>query len=356
MSKIKYILLIIFSFFIKNDIQAQYYNSAFGLNGTALKTALHQIIKNHNAHTYNDLWTDFQQSDKKQNGTVWDIYTDKPNGSPTYIFQFISDQCGNYSAEGDCYNREHLWPKEKFNDGAPMITDLHHIFPTDGWVNNKHAAYPMGNVSNATYTSTNGTKLGNGAGYAAYNDKIFEPIDSFKGDVARAYFYMSTRYENEDAGWDNWAMANGAELTQDAINILLTWHHNDPVSQKEIDRNNAVATLQFNRNPFIDYPEFADCIWGTGDCISLDIKENITENELNIFPNPTSQILHIEMKTVSQILNIYVIDFTGKIVLQKENNQTEKTCMLDTKNLSEGNYLLLVNTSKGNARKIFSKK
>ena len=77
---------------------------------------------------------------------------------------------------------------------------------------------------------------------------------------------------------------------------------------------------------------------------------------MNIFPNPTNQFLHIEMKIVSQILNIHVIDFTGKIVLQKENNQTEKTCMLDTKNLSEGNYLLLVYTSQGNVRKVFSKK
>ncbi len=354
--KKNFLLLVIFIFFCNSKSSAQYYNSAFGLNGTQLKTELHNIIKNHTIVTYADLWNEFQQTDKKADGSVWDIYTDIPGGIPSVTFQFVTDQCGNYTAEGDCYNREHTWPKEKFggDNAYPMYSDLHQIYPTDGWVNNKRAAYPYGIVANVNYTSqSNGSKLGSGNTYPGYADKIFEPVDSFKGDLARTYFYMSTRYESEDAGWDNWTMANGAELSQDAITLLLTWHHNDPVSQKEIDRNNAVALIQNNRNPFIDYPMFADCIWGAADCTGIGLTENYLDKHISIYPVPTQDNLMVQYTNPVVIYKVLIIDMTGREVVQQKFH--DQPVHIHTAALPGGNYLLLMNTSHGNYKKIFSK-
>ncbi len=238
-----------------------YYNNASGLSGTALQQALHDIIDGHQSQSYSALWTHFQTTDVKPNGKVWDMYSDVPGGTPPYEYTFVTDQCGNYSGEGSCYNREHSWPKSWFNEGSPMYTDMFHLVPTDGYVNGQRGNYPYGEVSNPSWTSLNGSKKGP-CSYPGYTGTVFEPIDAYKGDFARNYFYMSTRYLNEDASWDNNAMVNGAQLVEWALNMLLEWHAADPVSQKELDRNDAIHDIQNNRNPFIDHPEYTALIWG----------------------------------------------------------------------------------------------
>lgn len=351
----KNILLLLLFLFCYGKNYAQYYNPAFGINGVALKTALHNIIKNHNTQTW-PLWNYFYSTDDINGNQVWDIYSDIPNGSPPYLFILGNNQCGTYNQESDCYNHEHSWPSTFFNDATPMRTDLHHVYPTDGYVNNKRSNYPYGEVSNATWTSQNGSKLGNGNTYAGYTDKIFEPIDSFKGDLARTYFYMSTRYENEDAGWGNWTMANGAQLTQEAINLLLTWHHKDPVSQKELDRNEAIYLIQNNRNPFIDYPLFADCIWGSGDCTSIGLSENYLEKNIKIFPIPTHDFLNLDVSNAILVYNISILDIYGREYYRPQNHSTQVfTSAIETTSFPSGNYLLLMSTSKGVFKKIFSK-
>jgi endonuclease I len=349
--KISTTILLFFIFTI--NATAQYYAAALGKNGPILKTVLHNIIKGHNSLLYQDLWAAFENTDAKSNGKVWDMYTDIPNGIPNFIFSFSANQCGNYSGEGDCFNREHSWPKEYFggDNSYPMYSDLHHLFATDGWVNNKHAAFPIGMVNSTTYTSSNGTKLGTGTTYPGYSNKIFEPIDAYKGDFARAYFYMSTRYESEDASWQNWEMANGAELTPAAINLLLLWHNNDPVSQKEIDRNEAVFLLQGNRNPFIDYPQFADCIWGSSDCSALAVKENDWESSFTLFPNPTNNNLAVSSAINTNIYSYSIIDLVGKQII----NNHSFAINIPTDKLAKGNYILQLNTNKGTVRKLFSK-
>ena len=330
---------------------AQYYNSAFGLNGTALKTSLHNIIKNHSSYNYDDLWSYFQQTDDKS-GIVWDMYTDKPGGIPNYTFQFVSNQCGNYNSEGDCFNREHSWPKDYFggDDSYPMFSDLNHIFPTDGWINNKHGSFPIGEVNVSSYVSTNGTKLGTGNTYSGYTNKIFEPIDSFKGDFARAYFYMSTRYEGEDGGWTNWEMANGAELTPAAVTLLLTWHHLDPVSQKEINRNNAVYAIQNNRNPFIDYPIFADCIWGSSSCTSVGTDDVSLSTRVNVFPNPASDRIQLEVPNDLRLTSYHLYSMLGQLVQTAPLHST----MIELPSSWHGNYVLMLESNKGVIRKLVS--
>lgn len=279
---------------------AQYYAPVLGQTGQALKSGLNNLIKtNHTTNTYSSLWGHYATTDLKPGGTtIWDIYSDAPGGSPPYTFTYSASQCSNSpNGEGICYNREHTWPATFFNDFYPMYADLFHVMPTDAWVNNKRNNFPYGEVINPNFTAQNGGKLGITNSYSIFNASnpnhwAFEPIDSFKGDVARNYFYMSTRYMGEDASWYSWEMANGANLSPEAATLLLSWHHLDPVSQKEIDRNNAVFSIQQNRNPFIDYPVFADCIWGTADCTPLGITTSKISTLL-LFPNPAQDVLQL---------------------------------------------------------------
>lgn len=258
------LLLALLPLFVFAQIPNGYYNTATG-TGSTLKTQLYNIIKGHTAVSYDGLWTAFQTTDDKPDGKVWDMYSN-------CTFTFITDQCGNYVNECDCYNREHSWPKSWFNDGSPMLTDLFHLVPTDGKVNGMRSNYPFGTVSSPTYTSGSGCKLGP-CSYTGYTGVVFEPLDEYKGDFARNYFYMATRYENIISTWhanDDNAEAvlldnNFPVFETWFINMLGEWHVADPVSQKEIDRNNTIYTsYQHNRNPFIDHPEYVYAVWGVG--------------------------------------------------------------------------------------------
>jgi chitodextrinase len=143
-----------------------------------------------------------------------------------------------------------------------MVSDAHSITPTDGKVNGLRSAFPHGIVASASKTTLNGSKLGS-SGVSGYSGTVFEPIDEFKGDIARMYLYFATRYENTVAGY-SYAMFNGTSnqvFTTAFLNMLLTWHAQDPVSPREIARNNAIYTRQNNRNPYIDHPEYAQAIW-----------------------------------------------------------------------------------------------
>ena len=257
-----FLLLALLTINLLSQIPTGYYNGTENLSGTALKAALHNIIDNHNSVSYSSLWNHFQNTDKKTNNKVWDIYSDVPGGTPPYSFTFGSDQCGSYSQEGDCYNREHSWPQSWFNSASPMKTDMFHVYPTDGYVNGQRGSYPYGNVAENKWSSLNGSKKGD-CSYPGYNGTVFEPIDEYKGDIARSYFYMSTRYYGEDAGWQSNGMVNGAEILPWAQNLLIEWSVNDPVSTKEINRNNAIYNIQNNRNPYIDHPEFAILIFSS---------------------------------------------------------------------------------------------
>ena len=265
--KVKKISSLVCSFLFAVLIYGQeptgYYNNAQGLSGAELKTALYTIIKGHTPRTYSNLWTDFQSTDKKDNGKVWDMYSDVPGGTPAYEWTFGSDQCGNYNGEGSCYNREHSFPQSWFNKASPMVTDVFHIYPTDGYVNGKRGNYPFGEVTNPSWTSTNGSKLGANS-TPGYSGTVFEPIDEYKGDFARTYFYMATRYENVISNWNS-AVLDGSKYpvyTAWHLEMLIQWHEQDPISQKEINRNNAVYAIQHNRNPYIDHPEYIAAVWG----------------------------------------------------------------------------------------------
>ena len=231
-----------------------YYNNANGKTGDELKVALHNIIKGHHVVSYNGLLNAFVYTDNDGNGNVWDIYSN-------CIFSYSGNsQCGGYEQEGDCWNREHTWPQSWFNEQTTPRCDLFHVYPTDGFVNGQRSNYPYGEVGNYIYISGNGSKLGSCV-TSGYTGRVFEPIDEYKGDIARSYFYMSVRYYSEDDDWSTSAMTNKSVILPWAMTMLLRWSDEDPVSDKEIARNNAVYGYQNNRNPFIDHPEYARMIW-----------------------------------------------------------------------------------------------
>jgi endonuclease I len=321
-------LIALFFIGVTSICHAQYFAPAYGLNGAPLKSALHQIISNHTDRGW-PLWPYFYKTDSLPINRVWDIYSDNPSLGPAYNLYFGANQCGSYSQEGDCYNHEHTWPSSYFNDAFPAKSDLHHVLPTDGFVNNKRSNFPYGKVTGVvSWTAQNGAKLGKSNTYPNYTLNVFEPIDSFKGDLARIYFYMSTRYEGEDAGWSNWEMANGAVLRDSAVALLMRWHKNDPVSEKEIKRNNAIFVLQNNRNPFVDYPIFADCIWGTADCSGLAINNLVVENKLDIYPNPCSQIVQINLPNKATPERIIVFNMFGQQVVNNEHTNSLSVAQL----------------------------
>ena len=273
--KIKTLLIVGLLFSVANifaQIPTGYYDGTVGLTGAALKTKLWEIIKNgHQDKGYDGLWTAYYTTDRdkyyENDNSLLDMYSEKPTSNDSYNFTLGSNQCGvggNYNSEGDCYNREHTIPQSSFNDGYPMRSDVHHVLPTDGYVNNKRGTYPYGVVASSSWTSTNGSKLGYSA-VNGYSGTVFEPIDEFKGDFARIIFYFATRYENiiSTVSFPMFGDSAYPGIASWSLPMLLQWHKNDPVSEKEIDRNNAAYSFQGNRNPFIDHPEYINSIWGT---------------------------------------------------------------------------------------------
>jgi endonuclease I len=312
-----------------------YYSTAGDLTGKALQQALHDIIDEHTSVTYSDLWTCFQTTDAKADGKVWDMYSDIPGGIPAYVYTFITSQCGNYDGEGDCYNREHSFPKSWFNDASPMYTDLFHIYPTDGWVNNKRGNLPFGETSSPTWTSTNGSMVGPSS-TPGYSGVVFEPIDEYKGDFARTYFYMATRYYGEDGEWPGSDMTDGAQPKPWALDMLLAWHRADAVSTKETNRNNEVYKYQNNRNPFIDNPQFVEKIWGTLNSAGVTTSASVS---LNIFPNPASNRVNISAADMAcSDIMVYLFDTGGCLVREETLDDGVTTISLD--GLPAGIYIV----------------
>ncbi|MDR6300800.1 endonuclease [Mesonia maritima] len=334
--KVLFLLSVSFTIFSQAQAPAGYYSSAQGLSGYALKSELSTIITNgHNAQSYGDLWTVYYTSDiddyYEQDGTILDIYSEDPSGNDPYNFTVGNDQCsGSNGGEGYCYNREHSFPKSWFNDASPMVTDMHHIFPTDAKVNGERGNFPYGEVSNPSFTSQNGTKKGNNSYNhpSAYNGTVFEPIDEFKGDLARVYFYMATRYESQIAGWENSNAGSDATLNGTSnqvfedwmLAMLLEWHYADPVSEKEEDRNDAAYLFQGNRNPYVDNEAWVTTIWDANPDTQAPsaptnlVATSITTNSLELSWNASTDNV--------AVLN-YQIEQDGNLI--ETNNATQTT-------------------------------
>ena len=365
MKRIILSILTILPIAVTAQIPTGYYNSAAGLSGQSLRVALRNIIRPHTTLTYTPgLWNAYYTTDVKPNGKLWDMYSDIPGGTPAYEFVLGpttsgGNQCGSVSpsAEGSCYNREHTWPQSKFVSDTPMQNDLFIVYPTDYYVNNQRGDLPYGKVGTVSHTFTNGSKLGTNAYPGAPSGNCYEPLDSFKGDLARTYFYIATCYwtAQDSVKFTTWETAAGLAFKPWAIQMLLEWHHNDPVSQKEINRNNAVFPLQGNRNPFIDHPEYADCIWGTT-CTGVGVNDvaGFTQSVVS-YVNAANNTLVVNWDdlTDDELKNLSVLNMNGQMVYNAATTGMSRSAVISTANWAKGIYVLRIQSqNKADSRKI----
>ena len=273
-----------------------YYEDIQGKSGKSLFDAVQKVTKEgYTSLGYDGLWGAFKTTDKKSNGKVWDMYSD-------CSWTFGSDQCGSYSSECDCYNREHSIPKSWFGGSTSGPgCDIFHLVPTDGKVNGMRSNYAFGEVSSASYTYDGAKKgsaksitiiggntiAGNTGTTISCSGTVFEPRDEYKGDFARGYMGSLLKW----AGDQSFTTGEGSKifttnfttgsfgLTKYGVALLMKWHRQDPVSQKEVARNNGIQQTQGNRNPFIDYPYLAEFIWGEKAGESINLNDLITSSD-----------------------------------------------------------------------------
>ena len=238
------------------------YEHLDGMTSFALRKALCEDISQHTMLSYNQIRGDKAKVDVRADGKIWDIYSG-------YDF-YLSDYCSNIDiVEGECYNREHVLPKSWWGGSTsePMYTDLHHVYSVDAMANDKRSAWIYDEVKSTSWSNNLGSKLGTSANWSG--ETAFEPVDEYKGDVARVYFYMLTCYMNKDftqggKGYRYFSYSNGVcDFQSKSLALMLKWHRQDPVSDKEITRNAKVFDLQGNENPFVVEPNLVEYIWGT---------------------------------------------------------------------------------------------
>lgn len=235
-----------------------------------------------------------------------------------------------------------------------MKNDPFHAVPSDGYVNGQRNNLPFGKVNTVNYTSQNGSKRGSNLinGFSGYNGTVFEPLDAFKGDIARCFFYFATRYE--DSMDDFYSGANAATceaknmfdgstskvFSDNFILLLIKWHREDPVSAKEIAQNNAIYTFQGNRNPYIDHPEYVCNIW-TAQCATVDLlgtdSFEVTAN-ISIYPNPTKDN-RINISSEIELSEIELININGQMV-QKISKPSSVQNVYTLENLPQGFYFV----------------
>jgi endonuclease I len=364
------ISFLLFSLIGWAQIPANYYSTAIG-SGYALKTQLRKIIDNVNDGFsdediasdpgYAGLYTTYQTSDVKPNGRVLDMYSDCD-----FIFGTVGsggqqDNGTNPSGECELFNREHTVPQSFFgNSVQPMFSDAHFVIPSDKIVNATRDDFPYGRVSSPSYTSGNGSKKGNNlnSGYSAgYATTVFEPIDQYKGDIARLMFYFVTRYENQLTTFFSTSTSTskvmfdgttGKSFSDTFLNIFITWHIQDPVSQKELVRNDAIYARQNNRNPFIDKPEYVCQIWST-QCASLTSENFILENTISIYPNPAVNN-EITISSGTELKSIIFYNINGQII-QEIKNPTRVDSSYKITNLPSGFYIVQLGSDNAVATK-----
>ncbi|KEY19923.1 endonuclease [Kaistella antarctica] len=284
-------ILLFLPLLLFSQAPANYYNGTDGLNGYDLKSKLHDIvsIKTITWH-YGDLPKFYGQTDLDQyydydisNTTfLLDIYSNNPEGNTAYHYT-KENLISSAGAEGLGYNREHMMPQSSFNSNYPMYSDLFFVIPTDARINQLRSNYPYGIAGTTNYyTFTNSSKISkNATPNSGYTGRVYEPIAEFRGDIARSLLYYVVRYEGK---LNSFNFYNGTSPANDTspldgseekafenwyVELLLKWHNEDPVSQREIDRNNMVYTIQKNRNPFIDRPEWVNAIWLQGPLVAV---------------------------------------------------------------------------------------
>lgn len=237
----------------------EYYQAADHKQGRELKVALGQIARQHTVFSYGELWYRYE-------------FTDVVPGTENQVFDYYSPEVHYFTGTGVAatgMNKEHACPQSWWGKGAQCgaYSDLFNVMPSEEGANSAKSNFPVGVVSSAHYS--NGHMQTGPSARPEYDGSVFEPCDDFKGDFARIYFYIATTYSDAAWGSQTTVAKTCPFLTQDyptiqswLLPLLLQWNAQDPVSEWEVTRNERVFLEQGNRNPFVDYPQLADYIWG----------------------------------------------------------------------------------------------
>ena len=314
------------------EAPANYYAEAEGKSGEDLRKALYTIIGSPKTVGYDGLWEAYETTDVTDDGKVWDMYS-------TCNFSF-SDAGSNQKKVCDCFNREHTVPQSWFGSGN-MKSDLFNVYPTDCRVNNFRGNNSYGETSTRTNIDNDSRALGyiGTSNFSGYSDKVYEPDDQYKGDLARSAFYCATAYANNASSWGR-TFGSTSGLSSYGVNLFMKWHRNDAVSEKETNRNDAVYAKQKNRNPFIDHPELAEYIWGdkkgqkwysNGDTPI----EQVAFQNLTLYPNPAHSFVTVAAETAE--LNYAILTLSGQTLAQGRIASGASIALGDLQN---GLYLL----------------
>ena len=260
---------------VRADIPMGYYQTLDGKCGEELKTAIHNLVSNNvsmlsygsgNEHT----WWGFYVTDYIMNGSRRQV-VDRYSNEVRYF--------GNRDSSVSGMNIEHSFPKSWWGGSSNnAYKDLYNLMPCEKNINTSKSNYGMGVVTSVT-TDNGCTKVGTGAG----GKKLWEPANKWKGEFARGYMYMATAYQNFT--WEGQALNSlqqGAypTLQKWASDLYIDWAEGDPVDQMEIDRNQAVAGIQGNRNPFVDFPNLMHYVWGDSIDRPLNLKTTVKAGQV----------------------------------------------------------------------------
>lgn len=267
------------------QIPQNYYSSLKGKKGAELKTAVHNIIKNATVLKYGSgsgrTWEGFYTTDRLDDGQVVDRYSNDKR----YF--------GNKGQAVSGMNIEHSFPKSWWGGSENQAyKDLYNLMPSEQKINSAKSNYPMGKVNNAS-TDNGCTKVGTGSnGY-----KLWEPADKWKGDFARGYMYMATAYQDF-----TWSGTQALQILQQgdyptlrewAYTLYIEWAKTDGVDQTEVERNNEVYKIQGNRNPFVDFPNLMEYIWGDSIDYAFDPENTVTTSDYTDNPDvPTEETIY----------------------------------------------------------------
>ncbi len=304
-----------FSTWISAEIPAGYYYYAEGKKKEELKTALHEIAYPQFVLKYGNgkghIWEGFYYADRnEEDNSVIDMY------SPT--IRYFNQYRG---VEG--MHIEHSFPKSWWGGGEYMAyRDLHHLFPSDGTTNMSKSNNPLGIVEGIPTTDNGVSKVGR-ASYLGYQGNVFEPDDEYKGDFARAYLYVATIYQDLTHLWKSPMLDNNTYPAWKpwAIDLLIDWHKQDPVSQKELKRQEVVYDIQGNRNPFIDYPDLVDYIWGAKTTTAYPFP--LETNPFLASPRPNQKLnFNVIMQGDLQTKNLFIhgVNMTSDLTVELKNS------------------------------------
>jgi len=324
----KYLLAVLFSFsllIVAGQIPPGYYDNAIGKTGEQLKTALHNIIKNHTEYPYSQTDELLMETDEDPNNS----------NNVILLYKGTSQAKSTFGGGANDWNREHVWAKSHgdFGDSPPHGTDLHHLRPEDASVNSDRGNkdFDNGGVQHSEATG------------CYYDNDSWEPRDAVKGDVARMLFYMEVRYEGDNGELDlevvNW-VNSAPDPEHGKYSALYQWHQDDPPDAFEINRNNVIYSYQDNRNPFIDHPEYLILIYDPTNAVN-----DVYYNSLTIFPNPASGQIAIKAPSVSCASGVISIcDIRGQEVYKGLLTLGSATENIDISRLDEGFYFLILKT------------